>query len=171
MITLKEFIEAVEYRITYGGDYMWPCFGKNAYCLSAEKDDCWSSSVVFNTKTLEVFLVEACDYKRQRAYRFFNPDHKSKYFSYASKHRAGSMNEAWDTVNYVDLEQLEDWLDKASSIVADRDYDTRVSIALDLTDKEILQLMTIAHNRDITLNQLVQETLEQVKTSYYNNSD
>ena len=72
------------------------------------------------------------------------------------------MNQAWDDVDFVDLEQEQDWLDKARSIVADEDYDNRVSVPLDLSDEEMLRLMTMAHERDITLNQFVEEILWQV---------
>lgn len=163
-MNLKDFMEVVEYRITEGSEFLWHCFDETAYTLTAWNGDHdgWSFNVTFSTESQEVFLVEACDYKRQRAYRFFNPDHKAAYFKYAGKHNKEYMNQAWDNVDFVDLEEESDWLDKARSIVADKDYDNRVSVPLDLSDEEMLQLMTMAHERDITLNQFVENILWEV---------
>lgn len=164
MITLKEFMEVVEYRITEGSEFLWHCFDETAYTLTAWNGDHegWSFNVTFSTESQEVFVVEACDYKRQRAYRFFNPNHKEAYFKYAGKHNREYMNQAWDNVDFVDLEQADDWLDKARSIVADKDYDNRVSVPLDLSDEEMFTLMKMAHDRDITLNKLVEDVLWEV---------
>ena len=68
-------------------------------------------------------------------------------------------NQAWDDVDYVDLESDDDWIQKALSIKAGEDYDTRVSIPLDLPESELFALMRAAHERDITFNQLVEEAL------------
>ena len=78
MITLKEFMEVVDYRITEGSDYTWQCFGEEAkpYTLSAwnGNQDGWSFNITFDTRTQEVYMVESCDYKHQRAYRLINLD-------------------------------------------------------------------------------------------------
>jgi hypothetical protein len=39
MITLKEWMEVVDYRITEGSGYSWQCFGANAYCLDSWDGD------------------------------------------------------------------------------------------------------------------------------------
>jgi len=65
-------------------------------------------------------------------------------------------------VDYVDLETDEDWLTKAQAIVSGQDYDTRVSVPLDIEDDLVFEMMKQAHNRDITLNQYVELILKQV---------
>jgi predicted HicB family RNase H-like nuclease len=67
--------------------------------------------------------------------------------------------EAWEDVNYVSLEVVDDFYQKASAIMAGVEYDTRVSVPIELPDEELFQLMRMAHERDITLNQLVEEAL------------
>lgn len=67
--------------------------------------------------------------------------------------------EAWDGVNYVDLEEDDDFIQKALSIKAGEDYDTRVSVPIDLPDDVAFELMKRAHDRDITFNQMVEEVL------------
>jgi len=46
--------------------------------------------------------------------------------------------------------------------VAGRDYDTRVSIPLELGEEELFRLMSMAHEQDITLNRLVEQIIQQV---------
>ena len=47
------------------------------------------------------------------------------------------------------------------SIKAGEDYDTRVSIPLEFSDEELLTYMKLAHDLDITLNQLVEQALRE----------
>lgn len=163
MITLKEFMETIDYRINEGSDYTWSCFGPNAkpYQLSSwnGEHDGWSFNIVFDAGHQEVYIVEICDYKNDRAYRRINPLWELEYREYAKKHNAEYADQAWDDVNYVDLESDDDWMQKALAIKAGEDYDTRVSIPLDIPEDELMVLFKAAHERDITFNQLVEEAL------------
>jgi hypothetical protein len=162
MITLKDFMETINYRVTEGSDYGWNCYGSNAHCLSAwnglHDDGGWSANVVFDTKDQTVYEVEVCDYTNNRAYRIINPDFKSAQSTEAKEHEEYA-NQAWDDINFTDLEIDEDWLDKACAIVAGEEYDTRVSIPLDLPESDIINLMKMAHEKDVTLNHLVENIL------------
>lgn len=163
MITLKDFMETVDYKVTEGSDYCWNCYGENAYRLDSWNQDQQGHTVaiVFDTRTHMVYEANAYDYKREHAYRLINPDFKDAH-SAESSDRGVLENQAWDEVNYVDLETDEDFLAKARAIVADEDYDTRVSVPIDFTDQELLTYMKLAHERDITFNQLVEEALRNV---------
>jgi hypothetical protein len=77
-----------------------------------------------------------------------------------AKTRGINNKVAWDTVEWVDLEVSEDWLDKAKAMFNDQPYDNRVVVPLDLSDKELLQLALEAHKRDMTLNKFIEHILE-----------
>ena len=158
MITLKEYLETVNYRITEGSEYYCKAFGNNLYCLSAWNGDHdgWSANIVIDTKTQTSCMVEVCDYKNSRAYRLINPDLKDKFMKDDSEYR----DQAWDDVDYIDLESDDDWIQKSLAIVAGEDYDERVSVPLDLPKDELFELMRMAHERDLTLNELVEEALQ-----------
>lgn len=161
-ITLKDFMEVVDYRITEGSEYGWQCYGENAHRLDSwngDNEEGYSVSVVFDTRTQVVYEIETCDYKNQRAYRLLNPEFRGAVNSEAES-RNVENEVAWDEVNYTDLEVAEDFLEKTRKIVAGENYDTRVQIQLNLPDDELFKLMVIAHERDITLNELVCEVLE-----------
>ena len=165
MITLKEWMEVVNYRITEGSNFMWDCYGPDSYSL-----DSWSGSqdghsftVIFDTKTQVVYEVQSHDYRTQRAYRLVNPDFQSER-DVESADRNVSLNQAWDEVNYVDLEEDDDWFQKALAIEAGEDYDTRVTVPLDLDEHEMFTLMKMAHERDLTLNEFVEEILREQLT-------
>jgi hypothetical protein len=160
MITLKEFMELVDYKVTEGSEYCWECFGSNAYSLSYWNQDHSGHSVyiIFDTRTHEVYEVQACDYKHERAYRLINPNYKTAHDNEATR-RDVQANQAWDDVDYVDLDVDDDFIQKALAIIAGEDYDTRVSVPVNFTDEELLVYMKQAHERDITFNQLVEEAL------------
>ena len=160
MITMKEWMELIGYRITEGSDYCWQCYGSNAHCLDSwnGEQDGHSFTVIFDTKDQTVYEVQAHDYVHNRAYRMINPDFQKKYKKEA-KHRDIDKNNAWDDVNYIDLEVDDDFIQKCLAIQAGEDYDTKVSVPLELEDDKMFELMRMAHEQDITLNQLVENIL------------
>lgn len=160
MITMKEFMELVDYRITEGSDYGWQCYGSNAYMLDSwnGEQDGHSFTVIFDTKTQTVYEVQAHDYVHDRAYRMINEDFVKK-MKKESKRRDVNRDEAWDNVRYVDLDVDDDFIQKALAIRAGEDYDTRVSVPIDIPDADLLVFMKMAHERDITFNQLIEDAL------------
>jgi len=160
MITLKEWMELANYRITEGSDYCWNCFGPNAYSLDSWSGDQegYSLTVLFDTKTQEVYQVEAHDYARSRSYRRTNPEYLSQYKTALGEDL--SKDNAYDEVKFIDLESDDDFIQKALAIVAGEDYDDRVTIPLDLTNEEQLVLFRMAHDRDMSFNDFVVEVLE-----------
>lgn len=165
MITMKDWLEAVQYKITEGDNYGWKCYGDNAHTLSCwngiHDEGGWSASMIFDTKDQTVYEVDVCDYTNNRAYRLINPAFKKSYLREA-KSRLGDNNhdQAWDDVAYVDLEVEEDFLEKATAIIAGEKYDARIQVPVDLTDEEMLMLFKMAHEQDITLNTLVENLLK-----------
>jgi hypothetical protein len=172
MITLKEFMELADYKITEGSQYCWDCFGPDAYQLDSwnQKHDGYSLCITFDTHTHEVYEVQAHDYKRNRAYRLINPDYKFGYNDEAAG-REVDANQAWDDVNYIDLETDDDYIQKAQAIAAGKDYDTKIDMPLRLDDDQLFELMKQAHERDITLNQLVEDILRNVITRHETGTD
>jgi hypothetical protein len=160
MITLREWMELVDYRITEGSNYGWQCYGTNAYSLDSWNGDQEGSSftIIFDNKTQTVYEVQAHDYANQRAYRRINPDYLEAYTQEA-RQRDSWMSQAWDDVEYVDLETNDDWLEKAEAIFAGEDYDTRVQVPVDFSDEDLLQYMKMAHDMDITFNEFVERAL------------
>lgn len=165
MITLKDWMELVNYKITGGSSYGWNCYGGNAYAIDSwnglHAEGGFSSGIIFDTKTQTVYEVSVSDYERNRAYRMINPDYIQAH-KLEAKTRAVSDCQAWDNVDYVDLETDADFLTKARAIINGQDYDTRVDITLDFTDEELLKYMKLAHERDITFNQFIELALKRV---------
>jgi len=166
MLSLKEWMEVVDYKITEGSTYGWQCYGYNAYCLDSwnGNHDGHSFTIIFDTKTQEVFEVQAHDFRNNRAYRMINPAYLSQHTSETTTR--GVEDEAWEDVNYVDLEADDDFMQKALAIAAGEDYDTRVSVPVDFTDEELLKYMKLAHERDMTFNQFVEEALRAAIEDY-----
>lgn len=161
MITLKDFMEIVDYRVTEGSEYGWTCYGPKAYCLDSwdGDQDGHTVSIVFDTCTQEVYESYVCDYTEGRAYRLINPDYKEAHDQEVADR--GLDDAAWDTVHFVNLDVEEDFLEKAKAIVQGQIYDTRIKVPIDIPDDELLKYMVVAHERDITFNQLVEEALRQ----------
>lgn len=160
MITLKQWMEVVNYRITEGGEYGWNCYGNKPYMLDSwnGKMDGHSFSIIFDTDTQEVYEVQAHDYVNNRAYRMIHPEYRDSHRKKA-KEMGYFSDMAWDDVNYTDLEVEEDWLEKATAIANEQEYDDRVQVPIDFSDEELLKYMKMAHDRDMTFNAFVEEAL------------
>lgn len=160
MIDLKEWMEIVDYRITEGSNYCWECYGPNAYMLDSWNgdQDGYSFTIIFDTKDQTVYEVQAHDYVHNRAYRMINEDFQKKLRKEA-KRRDVSKDEAWDDVNYVDLDVDDDFIQKCLAIREGEDYDTRVQVPVDFSDEDLLKYMKMAHERDMTFNEFVEEAL------------
>jgi hypothetical protein len=162
MITLKEYFELIEYKITESNEYLWRCFGNDAQSIDSWNGDYegYNIGITFDRKNQTVYLVEVCDYKRNRAYRLINPDFTEQFRAESKIRDIDDM--AWDNVKWTDLETEEDLMNKATAIKNDKDYDTRITIPLDLSDNELFYLMQQAHEKDITLNKFVEQLLQAV---------
>lgn len=164
MNIMENWMKAMDYRITEGSEYTWECY-PNAYCLDSwnGEQDGHSFTIIFSTADQTVYELQAHDYANNRAYRWVNPDYKQ-----ANAERCLNMgvsaDNAWDDLRYVDLELTDDYFEKVSGIKSGNQYDTRVSVPVDLPDDELFRLMMMAHEKDITLNQLIEDIItEQIK--------
>lgn len=161
MITLKQYFETINYRVSEGYQFQWQCYGPNAYGLDSVDNRCTdghSVGIIFDTEDQTVYQVEAHDYKNERSYRLINPDFSDARLQECI-HR-GIDDVAYDGVKFVDLETVEDFIEKATAIINGEDYDTRVSIPLELPDDMLFTLMKQAHEQDITLNDHMENVLK-----------
>ena len=159
---MKEWMELVDYKITEGGDYGWQCYGANAYCLDSwngvHGKGGYSFSIVFSTKTQKVYEVSACDYTNDRAYRMIVENKRAKHVK-ECKSLGVNLNQAWDDVDYVDLEVDDDFIQKCLAIRAGEDYSTDISVPLNLPDDLLLFAFKAAHEADMTFNDYVNQAL------------
>jgi hypothetical protein len=159
---MKEWMELVDYKITEGGDYGWQCYGPNPYCLDSwngvHGKGGYSFSIVFSTKTQKVYEVSVCDYTNDRAYRMIAENKREKHRK-ESESRGVNLNEAWDCVDYVDLEVDDDFIQKCLAIKAGEDYSTDVSIPIDLPDEVLMYAFKQAHEKNMTFNDFVNQVL------------
>ena len=83
MITIKDWMEGVKYRISDNWDFQWQCFGSNAMVLESD----WgvhggrSYTVTYDKDTQEVY--EVCSYSQDdcSGMRWINPDYRKAYFA------------------------------------------------------------------------------------------
>jgi DNA-binding transcriptional regulator YhcF (GntR family) len=159
---MKEWMELVDYKITEGSDYGWQCYGPNAYCLDSwngvHGKGGYSFSIVFSTKTQKVYEVSVCDYTNDRAYRMIAENKQDKHIKEATE-LGVNLNQAWDDVDYTDLEVDDDFIQKCLAIRAGEDYSTDVSIPIDLPDEVLMYAFKQAHEKNMTFNDFVNQVL------------
>lgn len=159
MLTIEQAIKIAKYEITSGSEYGWKCYGPNARFLDFTDNANVTFSIIFDTKTQTVYEANISDNKRENHYRIINPDYIHEY-RYECDSRDVVWNQVYDDVRYIDLESVEDFIEKATAIINGEEYDERVTIELDLPEDELFVLMTNAHKMDITLNDYMAYLIE-----------
>jgi hypothetical protein len=161
---MKEFLEAINYQITGGSDYSWDCFGKNARYLDSNDSEgangTYSITAVFDSKTQHVYCVEAWDYITDREYRWIDPEFKKAHDKNA-KRMSVIADESMDGRKYIDLDVTTDILEKITAMVAGEEYDSRVQVPVNFSDEDLLTYMKLAHEMDITFNELVERAIKE----------
>lgn len=162
---LKDYMEVIGYRVTEGSEFCWNCFGNNAYRLDSWSgawrpfdDQPYSISIVFDLNDQTVYQLEAHDYNNERSYRWTNPDYVEAHDKEVEQ-RGIDGEQAYDDVQFINLENVADLLQKARAIVAGEEYDTRVTMDVELDEDVMFELMKRAHERDMTLNDLINDVL------------
>lgn len=89
-----------------------------------------------------------------------NPDYLEPYIAECS-HRNVQFSEATEEYDYIDLDVDEDFVEKASAIIAGEEYDEKITVPLTLSDADMLQLCMLAHEADVTLNEYVTTMLKE----------
>lgn len=154
---LSQVNVAMDHRIVDGSEFQWSCWPDARY-IDYESEHA-HVSVVFNTRTQEIYSAEVSHKTGdQRPYRWQDPKHKQTYINEAVDKGVDHEN-AWDYINWIDLDLENDWLEKATAIFNGLSYDERIEIAVEFTDKELLKYAIMAHEQDITLNQLIERAL------------
>jgi len=165
---LSKINEALDHKITGGSEYGWNCWD-NARFMDYESDYAYVG-VVFNSKTQIIYVAEvSCKSEmfpnEPKPYRWLNPVSKGAYLAEATKRKV-DPNQAWDDVKWVDLETEEDFLEKATAIFNGEEFDTRIIVPIDIDDETLMQLSRAAHERDITLNKMIELALQEVIDSH-----
>lgn len=164
MITLKDYLEAINYKITGGSDYGWKCFGDNARYLDCQESEGfggkYSIHCIFDSIDQTVYSLELWDYVNDREYRWISPMFVPSHMDSCIEHEVDCYNSI-DDRNFIDLDVPSDILEKISKVVAGEPYDERVQIEVDFTEEDMLQYMKLAHKMDITFNELVERALRE----------
>lgn len=162
MITLKEYLEAIDFKITGGSEYQWRCYGDNARYLDSSDNEglgTYSISAIFDSVDQTVYAIELWDYENDREYRWINPKFVSAHMKACTTHEV-DCHESCDGRNFIDLDVAGDILEKIAKVVAGKPYDTRVQVPVDFSDEDLLQYMKLAHDLDITFNELVERAIK-----------
>lgn len=160
-MNLKDFLEAVNYKVTGGEKYQWLCYGPDARYIDSEVRDHYSSGIVFDTETQVVYEVSVYDEREETTVAFrWSPLEYVKKRKAEAKKRGVDDSICGDELIFIDLEVEEDMMEKLTCIVNNVPYDPRVTIPLRMSDEDMFILMKLAHTHDITLNKMVEQILE-----------
>jgi hypothetical protein len=159
MLTVNELFDKLPIRVCGGSEYQWQCYGANAHFLNSldhAGDD--RMSIVYDTQTQQVYEV-VVQYTNDKIYRWIDGEFKQRLID-ESITRGGDHFVAYDGVRYTDLETTRDLMQKADAILHGQQPDERIEIELDLDDDTLFGIMKMAHERDITLNAMVEQIVQ-----------
>jgi hypothetical protein len=112
---------------------------------------------VYDRDTFEVYETDVYDGAKNKSYVWRDPSYAGLYVAELNAKNPDYYSE-WPE---IELETVEDFTEKATAIMNGREYDDCVSVPLNLDKHEMLALMLLAHERNITLNQLINAALRE----------
>lgn len=165
---LETLLKAFDYRITDGDEFLWKCYpNARSITLSSEHAEISAVHSYIDQTVYEVKVDVAPGVNTDLAaledvlvYRWMNPEWKEAHDA-ESVERGFDPKNAFDDVNWVDLEVEDDFLSKARNMFDGKfDFDKRVQVDIDLPDDLILFIAKQAHALDITFNQYITQLLQ-----------
>ena len=115
-----------------------------------------------------------CDYTNDRAYRMIAENKQDKHRKEAET-KSVLANQAWDDVDYVDLEVIDDFIQKALAIKSGEPYETTVSVPIDLPDDLLMLAFKCAHEENMTfndwMNQMLRNFIDRVEDGEFTKED
>lgn len=158
MFTLKNFLDLVEDNCTverFRTDLL--CYGANTSIYSAYVKDDYECCAAVND--LGIRELNLYDYKNARNYRWTVPEVEP--LRAAEFLLAGIDPDVCDgDQEFIDLIMIEDMIEKMTAICAGQEYDTRITIPLELSDEEFILIARAAHKLDITLNEFMVQAIK-----------
>lgn len=112
-MNIDKFLEVVDYRINGGSQYLWECFGQDAWVY-----DIWdtftgySVDVTFDTKSKIIYKIESA---YDKCYVWYNPDFFEAYKEEAKK-RNFDVTIAWDNVKNTEV-SFDEIIEKCEKIL------------------------------------------------------
>lgn len=90
---VESFLAYIEYKITGGSEFLWECYGPNAWCIESDH-----THAVIDRVTHMVYEVEVniCNSKN---YKWIDPDFADKYIAEAESRKVDPW-QVYDDVNY-----------------------------------------------------------------------
>jgi hypothetical protein len=105
-MTLLEIITATGARVSGGSDYLWNCFGSTSRYLDfvdvVGEEYC---SVIFDSKTHDVYAVELTVPGQDQCFKWTNPKFESAYIAECGVRSIDPM-QAWDDVKYSAIDEV-----------------------------------------------------------------
>lgn len=161
---IQFFADVMGYRVDDSFVHQWEVFKGYAYNISRYGDngDKYYLDATYDYRDGKILVAEVSDYLNKRAYRWVEPSFKEEYDEWKSfkGHEYDDITDV-DGNKYIELSSAEKFCGLAKAIIKGEKYDDKETVEVDLSDSELFSLMKLAHEKDITLNQLVQEILEE----------
>jgi hypothetical protein len=101
-VNIKDFMEAVKFKIDEGCKHQWDCFGPDACMIGWNKEDnSASAGIVYDSKIGLVYSMEVWDNLNDKVYRWIRPEFTRKVKKeYAS--RGFKFSIAVDPIKYIE---------------------------------------------------------------------
>jgi len=155
---LNNYLDAIKNNITNIDTYNWDCYGDKCRIFDSYIEKKYECNAVVALPGGELRELTFYDFIKSKAYRWIHPDYVDRYNSEASSIGV-NPEEAWDSVLYCEVELAEDILEKMTAVNEGREYDPRITIPVNMTDEEFMQIARAAHQLDITINEFIHRAL------------
>lgn len=99
-LTIKDFVQAVGFKLDGGHEYLWRCYGDYAFGLGWTKEDLSASAgIVYDEKTKAVYEMSVWDDNGKAVLRWIRPGFRARH-DRESRERGFDPNIAVDRTRF-----------------------------------------------------------------------
>lgn len=154
----NRFLETIDYKITEGSPFGWNCFPDARYIDST--NEFGTVTAIFSHKDRTVYQIEVQSENHPNGEFYYRWIHPNWIEAYKKEEVIQfKKNKYKSDIEWIDLDVVDDVLEKARATLEGEEFDKRVMLEVELDEDVLHKLMLMAHQRDITLNQLMTEII------------
>lgn len=164
---LFEVLQKIKPNITSGSQFLWKCYGNNAWMIDLCRIDTKlhmneTVTIIYDSQHMEIYEISTYSEIHQLEYKWYNPNYREIVKEEYKNRNIDFDDPICEDIKLIELEMLDDIIEKSSAIIEGKDFDKRILVELNLTNEEIETLTRASVLSNQTIDEFVNSALIQI---------
>lgn len=169
---LNTVLDKIQYNVGEVSEFLWKSLGGGCRIWSFNdmyNEDVGSFVVNKAGDVLELEVYHIRENGENICYRWVHECYRDEYLKEDVQSTINFDED--EKINFVDLDEEQDCLEKLFAIVNSKEFDSRIQVVTNISDSDFAQIAKMAHEADITFNEQVNLILSLVVSDIKENTE